>query len=623
MVGQGTTSTTSCQSCGASPAKLFRCQGCRQVLYCSVPCQRVDRRQHKRFCRSWAQLQHLTLTAPLNSAEHDYHVAKQAVVDLVAKEKAKAQELAGRVASSISIATKQQQQRQLPSSTPATIHPRQDVPATSNGLPLFDTKNRIASTIDNWRVTVEDMPHLTCLQVVMALAPPWEQLRRGMRMEATVEMMGQSKSKVVLSSSSETNPSVTLVVPRRLDANAIRSYPMGSSSSSSSGGTLTIRLGYVCDDDPVAAVESTPPLLPPSAVEHLCCNSCGWPLLLSHESRDASIQRVLPLPSPGRWDDMQDYLVCYEGLATFDFEHITSQPETLLEDTTMLVFHHASNTTVQSLSVPTYGRAPFTASSMPMLMDGDALVRGTRPWHPGNAATAATMVDGSAAAGTTLTCGQCAQVMGFTTTSSAGDAVRIYKHQLRLLESSVLQRVSTFVAHELVRYAETKAIFTFAVLHASSSQCMYVRLVSWDSFSAAAVVESHTASDDTTGGFLDCCQQWYRTAKLLFEVTERTNSKHVAGGLEEDSIWLWTEADLCCPPPTSGDETATAKELGKAASSVVEMHLEDDEWRQLVDEMEAATELIPDEVRLATIAAKLGRAANKNERIGLTAILLS
>lgn len=49
-------------------------------------------------------------------------------------------------------------------------------------------------------------------------------------------------------------------------------------------------------------------------LSHLCCRSCRNPMVASMSDGDAPvIKSVLPLPT-GNWDDIADYLMCYEGV---------------------------------------------------------------------------------------------------------------------------------------------------------------------------------------------------------------------------------------------------------------------------------------------------------------------
>lgn len=92
-------------------------------------------------------------------------------------------------------------------------------------------------------------------------------------------------------------------------------------------------------------------------------------------------------------------------------------------------------------------------------VDGDATVRGSRLWR------------GAPAGATTLACGFCTAVLGAAPTPTT---CRLWKYALRVLWTDAtttpavvdiepLQTLAGLIANKMVRYAETKAIFTFAI----------------------------------------------------------------------------------------------------------------------------------------------------------------
>ena len=40
-----------CECCGCSTKKLYRCGGCNKVRYCSIGCQKKDRKKHRSECK--------------------------------------------------------------------------------------------------------------------------------------------------------------------------------------------------------------------------------------------------------------------------------------------------------------------------------------------------------------------------------------------------------------------------------------------------------------------------------------------------------------------------------------------------------------------------------------------
>lgn len=432
-------------------------------------------------------------------------------------------------------------------------------------------------------------------------------------------------------------------------------------------------------------------------------------------SSNSTIERVLPLPS-GRWaeDEMQDYLVCYEGQATFDFSFTAStcgQKKTLLQDETVLVAHQHD---VVAVSTPTTSTT-FAAScvvlattgfgeedsnrdddrinnttnqlagagaGLALLLQQDkdptALVRGSRPWR-------------EAVGGATLTCSLCASVLGFAPVEMP-DTFRFLKHRLVLLDDSPpsplsptaahiavattarqLQTVSSFVAHEMIRYAETKAIFTFVVSirsddaaatalpgtyrrntsHQDRRRVLFLRLVSWDTTTATGVL----ADSNTTSSCDAIVPQWRRSSKILYCEETVDDAAKDDGSL----LWMWTSTtqDWCCPtaatdtisiginsskegkaevPVANNDDQdddsndekqSSAVGQSPSAPSLVRLCLSAREWEQLRAELQETSGFYAKDVVKATIAAKLGQRStrtnsqrNEGKNIGLACVAL-
>lgn len=622
--------STRCQVCSAIETQLLRCSNCQQVVYCSVACQQVDwQRGHKRFCRAWSKLRRLTSTASLQTAEQDFEAANQAIESL-----------------------HQAQKDEGTGSTPRYIPPNK-IGSPMKKAPAVVSPERLISAAD-WDLVVEDMPNLRCFQIFLTPSTPWSRPCRTATLQIELASLAINKTQLRLSYRSGPDP-ITLVLFKAVDRSAIRTYPIGQAT------VFSVRIGYKeFDCDHNMDYQTT---LRPSHTSFMTCKQCGSPVV--HPDSVSPIQKVRPLPSPGRWDDMEDYLICYEGMPTFSFDKITTataasgnkrnnkgaaagdDTAVLLEDTTMFAIHSSRTTNVCALHVPEYGRDPTTTDPAFSTMDGDALVRGTRPWHPGS------IVMTEEGMCLPLACAQCSQVLGF----GGAHWHRLYKHQVKV--GTPLQTCSAFVIHELVRYAETKAIFSCIVLSDRGGSSVSLRLVSWDTFSlvsSSTTIQKEDSfmpvEDEDTDRAVNLAppgRAWCRTAKVLYSVQRAAvtaglfSTAHVdanANAASED-VWLWAQPDWCCPPnktagagapqnyPTrsEGEDTnstpSSSKNTATGPASVVELHLPHGEWEQLVSELDEARALIPKDVASATVAAKLGREPRRTEKIRLAAILLS
>ena len=104
-----------------------------------------------------------------------------------------------------------------------------------------------------------------------------------------------------------------------------------------------------------------------------------------------------------------------------------------------------------------------------------ATFRGPRPWR-------------DSVGGATLCCSQCCAVLGFASLTNP-ETFRLLKHRLSAKNDADWNRLHTcasFLAHEIVRYAESKAIYTFVVsIRAEGTnkhhpKCILLKLLSWD-----------------------------------------------------------------------------------------------------------------------------------------------
>lgn len=249
--------------------------------------------------------------------------------------------------------------------------------------------------------------------------------------------------------------------------------------------------------------------------------------------------------------------------------------------------------------------------SMDALIDPAATVRGDRDWR-------------DVTIGASVCCLNCSVPLGFAAMESP-ECFRLLKHRLSIPSShgGPAQRLSScasFLAREMVRYAESKAIFTFIVTldtpHMSFAstiftKCILLRLVSWD---------CNIATDFDDDSFK---LNFRRYAKIVFEETLDKRAKH--GG-----TWVWGGVDLCCPPSDVDDINSIPDVNVQLDSdrkiSTARIHLHEDEYLETLDSLRQGQSLFLPDLAETTIIVKMGLTSFSSKEdydgLGLTAIPL-
>ncbi|MGK3749332.1 MAG: hypothetical protein ACI8RD_001626 [Bacillariaceae sp.] len=482
-------------------------------------------------------------------------------------------------------------------------------------------------------------------------------------------------------------------------------------------------------------------------INGVICGSCYQPLLIksnnntcdnddgnvsssSSSSSSLVIRRVFPLPV-GHWDEIADYLICYDGQPVVDFAagSVCSEPSVALQDANMLCLHRkdvemaicalavdgygefterdndnidrgggggggggddseADLLSSSSFMLPTEGNNYFQPSSLSSSTvkkekekeeskdDADsknskpaetsmeeekpssssAVVRGDRTWQ--------SATDGESVS---LCCGRCCSPLGFASLGSP-ETWRLWKH--RLFIPSIKQNdasfvhpkyrplgsCSSFLARELVRYAESKAIFTFVVrcednysgMEETSNKCLLLRLLSWETTMATSFEEFSPcfSSQDSSNNSNDISKSrrnlhrlnFRRITKIVFEETIDPTAKingHSTHNNNDSSTtqWFWGGIDLCClpPPPPSNkipptdegvnseQQTTTDATMAPKAASTVKLQLPREEYDQVLSDLVFGRSYFTKEMAEATIMLKMG---GLWEGLGLTAVAL-
>ena len=241
----------------------------------------------------------------------------------------------------------------------------------------------------------------------------------------------------------------------------------------------------------------------------------------------------------------------------------------------------------------------------------NAEYRGSRDWH-------------DTVGGATLTCLVCCSTLGYASISEP-DGCRLLKHRLRACSTAdgnmkdhlKHNTCASFIGKELIRYAESQAVFTFAIFgyrsNGSLDQCLLLRVLSWNT--------SIAMKGDN--GVLD----FRRAVKIIFQDVDATLL--LSADAEKDSNdpmdpmqFSWGGVDLCCPPTSNGAQSHRNMEQYQDGTNVgrasVNLFLSIDEWQELRDNFVANSKLFPEAISQATVTLKLG---GGDSNVGRTAFL--
>jgi hypothetical protein len=211
---------------------------------------------------------------------------------------------------------------------------------------------------------------------------------------------------------------------------------------------------------------------------------------------------------------------------------------------------------------------------------------------------------------------------------------------------------SSFLARELVRYAESKAIFTFVVRRDAEEKnddgkCLLLRLLSWETAMATSFDDENEkiSLSSSSSSKPSLRLRFTKVAKIVFEETTDPAAKakgHSANHQDNGAPtqWFWGGVDLCCLPPSSGSgqPTATATSTSTAngtnnsttipngfgsqeqkAVSTARLQLPKDEYDRVLKDLDFGRSLFEKEMADATILFKMDGIW---KGLGLTAVAL-
>jgi len=344
------------------------------------------------------------------------------------------------------------------------------------------------------------------------------------------------------------------------------------------------------------------------------------------------IQNVYPLPV-GYWDDITDYLTCFEGQPSIDFSSSSSnmvRKGAALEDDSLIVLNcnDLNHDHVCILAIEGYGQQDIHHGSGGVVGN----VAESRDWQ-------------DVVSGATLTCTQCCSILGYATMphptnnnddeSSPSSSYRLYKHRLEAMACFKYNTIGSFLGKELVRYAESKAVFTFIVhdtgvqkekdddnVHGekNSRSCLFIRLLSWNTM-IARNGHANSHNDDDLDNFRRCVKVIYQQQEEQQQQQMETNSSNDNVNKEKkNGPWSSSSSsvmgDACCPPSfipfaTTNTNTNTNSQISTTTMiKNINLYLDSQEWNELHDLLHHASKFFPDSVSRTTVMLKLGNKQN-------------
>jgi hypothetical protein len=174
--------------------------------------------------------------------------------------------------------------------------------------------NELSVVADNVSFVAEEMKYISRFQINIRQrgtnANPWKHQHN---FELLTTLVNESRTLVVLKDKNHQTTVFATELPRRLQPDKC-SWQMVEEEGSP---TIQLRLQYEGDlgDQELGLPECS--TMTKEVINELQCGCCDQSLL-----RNKPIERVLQLPS-GHWDEIADYLICYDGVS-IDYGWISS-----------------------------------------------------------------------------------------------------------------------------------------------------------------------------------------------------------------------------------------------------------------------------------------------------------
>ena len=225
-----------------------------------------------------------------------------------------------------------------------------------------------------------------------------------------------------------------------------------------------------------------------------------------------------------------------------------------------------------------------------------------------------------------IACAICCSALGFVSSHDT-NTYRFYKHLLSCFPNNInadpkndilcSYTCGSFLSREMIRYAESEAIYTFIVeTEAHTSGCILLRMLSWDTIMGTT---APMATKFNNGNSI----KYQKVLKVIFEETSDVN---VSLASDNPMEWKWGGLDLCCPPlrKTGFKEPALHNNLSaemtarnvdvQTKTTSVRIYLSSSEYHQLKHTLVLGSRFFSEAVREAFIMSKLGLTPGSGER---------
>lgn len=314
-----TVADASCQHCNLKKDRLLRCSRCQNAFYCSAACQKADwKAGHRKKCSRGSPTQ----------AEEAWNELKQCLVGMSREEAHQKFQIASSEKKRLEI--DDVTERRSPSSTvpdwskkdqpPTTARVSQEndkehttKPELSKKPPLLkqnEAEAGFAGCNGKWTYSVEEMSNISCFCVTMR---PNQNARSD-----SEDVVYPDALEVLMQPTSNGNTTVTLIEKGAKD-NVLLSvrFPAQLVHDEAKSGVVQIEQESICvrlqsASEITCSINSSHATMTVNDANLLRCRFCDQTLL-----DEEPISKVCLLPC-GYWDEITDYLICYNGVRLDD-----------------------------------------------------------------------------------------------------------------------------------------------------------------------------------------------------------------------------------------------------------------------------------------------------------------